>query len=108
MGEFILFADGTNIFVSGESQEIAVQKANTILTSVSSYMYANKLHINMKKTCFMHFRPKGPSFKPNLNQLDLPPVKIHDYEIKEVTETKFLGVTIDNELSWVPHLTSLT
>ena len=70
-------------------------------------MYANKLHINMKKTCFMHFRPKGPSFKPNLNQLDLPPVKIHDYEIKEVTETKFLGVTIDNELSWVPHLASL-
>ena len=27
---------------------------------------------------------------------------------KRFTETKFLGVTIDNELSWVPHLTSLS
>ena len=61
LGKFILFADDTNIFVSGHSYEKAVQKANTILTSVSSYMHANKLHINMKKSCFMHFKPKGPS-----------------------------------------------
>ena len=48
LGKFILFADDTNIFVSGHSYEIAVQKANMTLTSVSSYMHANKLHINMK------------------------------------------------------------
>ena len=43
----------------------------------------------------------------NNSQPEVPLVKICDFEIKEVTETKFLGVTIDNELSWVPHLTSL-
>ena len=48
LGKFILFADDINIFVSGHSYEIAVQKANMIRTSVSSYMHANKLHINMK------------------------------------------------------------
>ena len=36
MGKFILFAEETNIFVYGDSQEIAVQKANLTLTSVSS------------------------------------------------------------------------
>ena len=71
-------------------------------------MHANKLHINMKKSCVMHFKPKGPSFnKENFNQPEIPHVKICDFEVKEVTTTKFLGVTIDNELSWVPHLTSL-
>ena len=101
LGKFILFADETNIFVSGHSYEIAVQKANGILTS------ENKLHINMKKSCFMHFKPKGPSFKKNLDQPEVPPIKINDFEIKEADNTKFLGVTIDNELSWIPHLTIL-
>ena len=41
LGKFILFADDTNIFVSGHSYEIAVQKANMILTSVSSYYIAD-------------------------------------------------------------------
>ena len=105
LGKFILFADD-NIFVSGHSYEIAVQKANMILTSVF-YMHANKLHINMKKSCFMQFKPKGPSFKKNLDQHKVPPIKINDFEIKEVNNTKFLGVTIDNELSWIPQLTTL-
>ena len=106
-GQFILFADDTNIFVSGESQEAAVAKANVLLTSVSSYMYANKLHINMKKSCYMHFKPKGGhSNQPN-GIISTTPVKINDYEIKEVDETKFLGVIIDNNLSWQPHLDSL-
>ena len=49
LGKFILFADDTNIFVTSDSAEQAINKVNKILTSVSSYMYANKLHINMKK-----------------------------------------------------------
>ena len=61
----------------------------------------------MKKCCFMHFKPKGPSLKKNLDQPEVPPIKINDFEIKEVDNTKFLGVTIDNEYSWIPRLTTL-
>ena len=31
-------------------------------------------------------------------------IRIKDYEIDEVEETKFLGVTIDNKLTWLSHL----
>ena len=106
-GQFILFADDTNIFVSGENREIVISKANEILASVSSYMFANKLHINMKKSCYMHFKPKGTLNKLPNDIRSTNSVKINDYEIKEVDETKFLGVTIDNNLSWLPHLTAL-
>ena len=106
-GKFILFADDTNVFVTAESFESAVSKANELLTSISSYMYANKLHINMKKSCYMHFRPKNSRLEPTPQPSLKIPVKINDYEIIEVEETKFLGVTIDNNLSWLPHLTSL-
>ena len=52
----MLFDDETNIFVPDANYARAVQKANEILTLISSYIFANKLHINMKKSCYMHFK----------------------------------------------------
>ena len=45
LGKFVIFANDTNIFVCDENHEEVVKKANSILTAVSSYMHANKLHI---------------------------------------------------------------
>ena len=56
-GEFILFADDTNIFVRGQTAQLAFKTANEILRKVNDYMYANKLHINMEKCCFIHLNP---------------------------------------------------
>ena len=58
----------------------------------------------MKKSCFMHFRPINSDGYSNYHS---QPIKINNYEIKEVESTKFLGVTIDNKLSWKPHLKNL-
>ena len=49
----------------------------------------------------MHFRPKistSDGGQDNNNQQTR--IRINDYEIDEVEETKFLGVTIDNKLTW--------
>ena len=54
---FVLFADDTNVFVAGVTYNEAVEKANDILSYISHYTRANKLHINLDKTCFMHFSP---------------------------------------------------
>ena len=54
---FILYADDTNIFVTGLSREDALRKANLILKDVYKFMKSNFLHINMSKCCFMHFKP---------------------------------------------------
>ena len=59
----------------------------------------------MEKCCYVHFRPKistsngGQAFNCQHTM-----IKINDYEIDEEEETKFLGVTIDNKLTWLPHL----
>ena len=101
---FVLFADDTNIFVSGKTYNEVVNRANKILDMVSKYTYANKLHINHDKTCFMHFLPNNERFDSNLQKLTLI---IDGNEIEEVSETKFLGVIIDDELSWEPHVNAL-
>ena len=75
-------------------------------------MVANKLHINIKKCCYIHFNPHRKSRKLPDTELyttdDSLHLKIHNSTIEQVTKTKFLGVIIDEELSWQPHIDYLT
>ena len=53
----------------------------------------------------MHFKPKkSTSNGDQENNNQHTRIRINDYEIYDVEETKFLGVTIDNKLTWLPHL----
>ena len=78
---------------------VAFKTANVILRKVNDYMYVNKLHINMEKCCFIHFKPSNME---NAVTAEFD-VKIGDEIVKQVSETKFLGITIDNKLSWDTH-----
>ena len=109
LGDFVLFADDTNIFVSGENEEEAYNNAQVVLDAVTLYMSSNQLHINMTKSVYMHFRP-------HLNQTDrltcararVPKsLKVNNLPLKQVTTVKFLGVIIDDQLTWEPHIEHL-
>ena len=91
LGTFILFADDTNIFISGKTVEEAYKKGNKLLSCIKKYMILNKLHINMSKCCFVHFKPKAskPVESPDTLQLH-----IDGFPIKKTKATKFLGVVI--------------
>ena len=54
--EFILFADDTNIFIYGPTTEELYCKAKKVLRQLKSYIDANYLHINLKKSKYIHFR----------------------------------------------------
>ena len=104
LGEFVLFADDTNIFVSSKSLPEAFSKANALLASLNRYMALNKLHINLAKCSYIIFRPKSKGVDQPYPFLEL---KIDDVVIKQVKFAKFLGVTIDENLSWDQHVKSL-
>ena len=101
LGEFILFADDTNIFVNGYTEKEAYSKANLLLRSVHQYMILNKLHINQSKCCYIHFKP---STKKSHDKSDDLSLYINCHKVKKVSSTKFLGVTIDEKLSWDCHI----
>ena len=85
LGTFVLFADDTNIFVEGHSIEDAYRKGNELLRSVKKYMLLNKLHINMSKCCYVHFKPKVRENALSENDLEL---SIDGFPIKKKQDSK--------------------
>ena len=107
MGKFVLFADDTNIFVASDTKDKVYDMANKVLKAVSTYMNVNLLHINAKKSCYMYFCPSRRSDNDPNNSIDNHFLSINSKIIQCVSQTKFLGVIIDDQLSWKPHLINL-
>jgi len=112
LGSFVLFADDTNIFVVSNTKSKAYEKANIVLKIVNNYMLCNKLHINLKKCCYMYFCPSRNKNNTDIiadNSIDDDDesLLLNNYKIKQVNEAKFLGVTIDDRLNWGPHIKNL-
>lgn len=110
-GSFVLFADDTNIFVVGKTIDEAYKKANDLLEKVEDYMFKNQLHINIEKSCYMIFSPKPDTMtcaraRPydKNSKLDL---YLCGKKLKQCSEVKFLGVMIDEKLSWDAHISHL-
>ena len=106
-GKLVLFADDTNIFVAADSKEMAYDMANEVLLAVSNYMEVNLLHINVKKCCYMYFSPSKRTSSDLDDDQNSQNLSINSKIIKRVSQTKFLGVIIDDKLSWKPHILSL-
>ena len=107
--DFILFADDTNIFVVGDNEHDVYTNAQNVLNNVYDYMYSNNLHINLTKSVFMHFRPHM-----NHNERETcartrieKTLKLACHKLKRVTEVKFLGVIIDEKLTWDSQVSQL-
>ncbi len=61
----------------------------------------------MSKCCFIHFRPTNSKSPPDdATKLELK-LKIDGCPVKKFTSTKFLGVVIDENLSWNEHIKAL-
>ena len=79
--EFILFADDTNIFCAEKDLYSLSIMLNNELHKISTWLKANILSINVEKTKFMIFK---------------------------TGQLRFLGVILDEKLSWKPHISYIT
>ena len=96
-----LFADDTNLFISGKNSHELYEAANNDLNAISEWLQVNRLSLNVKKTHYMLFS----STKIMSTNAEL---KIEGEAISEVTKTKFLGVIIDNRLNWQHHISYIS
>ena len=71
-------------------------------------MTCYKLHSKLDKSCYMYFSSTPKTYEPG--EFDFENaynLKIHDNILPKVTHTKFLGVSIDDRLSWDHHIKAL-
>ena len=95
---FILFADDTNLVYSNASPEALMEIVNQDLTKINNWFNANKLTLNTDKTNFIIFKSHR-KIKPVSWELLL-----NGSPIEQVDSTKFLGVIIDQHLTWKAHI----
>lgn len=84
----VIYADDTNIIIRGKNILDAIFSIFNVLTS---WCIANKISINFLKTCIINFTP---------HILYFDHLKFNDIIINVTSYNKYLGILVDNKLSW--------
>ena len=101
---FILFADDTNLFYSSKSITELQQVLNNELAALSEWFKANRLSLNIDKTSYILFCANNARRVPELSfELFIESIKV-----KRVESCKFLGVYLDEKMTWKNHIEQIT
>lgn len=98
----IIYADDTTLsatlstFGSGNTQV----NINLELTKISNWLKLNRLSLNVNKT-------KAMIFHTQQRIVNYPTINIDNTNIEFVNEFNFLGVIIDRNLTWKPHISNI-
>ena len=95
------FADDTNILYKSNSLKDMNRKINYDLKSIAEWLKANKISLNSGKTELVLFRSKDKKITKNMN------FRISGQKINMISETKYLGLILDEHLTFKYHLQDL-
>ena len=96
---FLMYADDTTLFccledIKSDNKELVL---NNELQRVHSWLKANRLSLNVKKTKYMLFRKQK---RTDIRELNL---RICNDAIQPVDDFNFLGLHINSKLNWETH-----
>jgi hypothetical protein len=100
------FADDTTLYHSCHNPNQLEKHMNLELVKIYKWLCSNRLTLNITKTRYMNFTP-------NTNSHFTPTLKLNDNILQQVgkkqpeSTLKFLGVTMDQNQTWKPHIETL-
>ena len=95
------FADDTNILYPSHSLKDINKKVNFDLKNVVNWLRANRISLNVNKTEIIIFRSRTNKLSKNMN------FRISGQKIEVTQQTKYLGIILDENLSFIPQLNNL-
>ena len=96
-----MYADDTTLSTTLNSSAQCPETINIALTNISNWLKLNKLSLNAKKTKMMIFHNKNKKYvTPYLNIDNVP--------IQQVDTFNFLGLTLDDNLTWKKHISKIS
>lgn len=99
--DLIMYADDTSAVVSSNSVSESENKVNALLFNINAWFSRNKLFLNADKTKYLIFHSVY-----NKTQFDTH-VLANNAEIERVSSVVFLGLHIDDQLTWRTHCDKL-
>ena len=99
---FFLFADDTNIYFEADDLTSLTNTINRELSKVKTWLDCNKLALNIDKTNFVLFH------SPRKKLPDIVILKFGKKRIQMTKYVKFLGVLLDEHLTWKYHINELS
>ena len=94
----ILFADDTTVYFASKSIDTLFEIMSQELNSLSDWLRANKLSLNISKTNYILLS------NTDKQRLNLTEIKLANQVISKAESVKFLGIYIDEKLKWDTHI----
>ena len=103
-GKVTMYADDTAISHSSRCLSKLQDDLNQDLVNLQNWLHGNKLSLNVVKTQSLII-----GSRPNIQKIEKqteakPSFEIGDQKINMITDTKYLGVQIDDKLQWDRHI----
>ena len=95
----ILFADNTTIYKSHRNLKYLSWCVEDDMKTIVKWFQANKLTLNIDKTVCLLFQKQGNTKKIH--------IRVDNIIIHNTHEIKFLGIWLDEHLSWTTHIQKL-
>jgi len=101
-----LFADDSNVFVFASNLTDLFIKGNAALCEIFDWTVCNKISLNFEKSNYMLFKPPSNLDVVLENNVKLK-LLVNNRNISRVSSVKYLGVWIDEHLTWKVHVDNL-
>jgi len=98
--KIVLCAEDTNIIITNPNPTNFENCVNNIFQHINEWFSTNSLSLNLDKTHYMQFVTKNSSL------IDVN-ITHGNKKIANACNTKFLGLTLDNKLSWKTHIDTI-
>ena len=95
---FIMFADDINLFMSNIDLKTLISNVKDELSKVSKWMKVNQLSLSITKTNFIIFHSRQIYITSDIY------LHIDGLLIERVLLTKYLGVILNENLTWTDHV----
>lgn len=95
-----MFADDTTIYCLSDTAEKSIAQLNIALHELSDWCIISRLTPHPSKSEAMLISRRNPL-------VSIPPIFIGNSTVKWVSKSRLLGLTVDEKLTWSPHMLEL-
>ena len=99
--KLLLYADDITMYISGKEVSSLICAVNNELVIISNWFIFNRLSLNLNKSSFIIFHSSKKSVSFDF------PTSINNSLLNRVTTIRYLGILMDEHLTWSKHITHI-